>query len=343
MTHVFIFFAIVVILFSLMAVYFYKRTQHPLSEMVRKKVIFITMLIIFTVSSVSYFFWGNLQGWHHASTLEKEGLLLTQIHSGEVKDRLSQLQKRISLDPKDKLAWQSLIQQLSAMGQYQLVLKAIERYDSIHDTEDFVNLKVQSLYLVQGSITPDVEQLFEKLKERPQDHYLVNMIEGIESYKKNNKTKAKEHWQLALQEIPANHPDIEVIEKAIEEADLKHQVAKEPKVLLNVKVDVADNIEKDLKGSWYLWVIAKKQGERAPLAVFREVYQGQLPKQVVLTDQMAMLKDHQLEKGQTIEVTARLSRSNQAVIAKGDLWGREGIAVLGGNQKVAVVIDTLEE
>ncbi len=316
-------FLIIILSLAGIVVYLYQKSQHPLSDAVRLKVVLSMVSALLLLSTLSYALWGSFGGWYQKERWSAQGFLLTQIQEASTKEKLQRLQKRISASPEDKLAWQALINQLSAMGQFELVLKAIERYESIHGSEDFLGLKTQSLYLQTGKINDKVEKLFTVLTARPQESYLIDMIKGIDFYKKNRRAKALYHWRQALEQVPQNHPDRQTIVAAITEAEGRKEKNNKNELGIEIKVHVgiSETLKEKLADTrWYLWVIAKeKNGNPAPLAVHRAPLSS-LPATVVLTDQMAMMAGHSLKQGQEILLSARITRHQQVSIQSGDIY-----------------------
>lgn len=108
---------------------------------------------------------------------------------------------------------------------------------------------------------------------------------------------------------------------------------------LEVHVSASPALKARLDPKATVFVFARRpSGPPMPLAVAR-IKAADLPATVKLTDGMGMTPDLQLSSAKTVVVTARLSRSGEAIAHDGDLEGSASDVPTTGRQQVRVVID----
>jgi cytochrome c-type biogenesis protein CcmH len=96
-------------------------------------------------------------------------------------------------------------------------------------------------------------------------------------------------------------------------------------VTVTVSVDPA--FENTVSADDTVFVIARTaEGQGPPLAGVR-LRAGELPADVTLSDDNAMLEGHRLSGHEQVEVVARISRSGEATPRSGDLTGSRLVAV----------------
>ncbi|MBF0470114.1 MAG: c-type cytochrome biogenesis protein CcmI [Gammaproteobacteria bacterium] len=116
-------------------------------------------------------------------------------------------------------------------------------------------------------------------------------------------------------------------------------VAEGATIMVEVTLDPA--LSATLSDEMTLFVYAKAlNGPRFPLAAYRGSA-SELPLQVVLTEEMAMVAGASLANFSEVKVGARLSLSGDAITRSGDLLGEISPVSVGDNSSVAVVINTM--
>ena len=108
-----------------------------------------------------------------------------------------------------------------------------------------------------------------------------------------------------------------------------------------VKVDVtlAPELAQAVEGETTLFILAQAlNGPPMPLAVVRKQVKD-LPLSVTLSDAMAMMPTMKLSAFKEIKITARISKSGQAMSRPGDLFGEQAPVVVGDKTPVQIVIN----
>ena len=102
-------------------------------------------------------------------------------------------------------------------------------------------------------------------------------------------------------------------------------------------VSLAPSLARDAAPDDTVFVLARPVSGRMPLAVFRATVR-ELPLRFVLDDRMAMTPTMKISDMKELVVTARVSRSGNAITQPGDLAG-ESAPVAPGTHDLAIVID----
>ncbi len=240
-------------------------------------------------------------------------------------------------------------------------LYALKRADEAEPGREDVRFSYAQADIFKNNGEHTVESaaiLTQLLADRP-DHQGALMLSGVAAFNVGDYAKAIELWQqlLGLRQISDAKGDgqgIEVLKASI--ATAKQRLgesqavtsaigaSEEPaiKPALNIKVELASNLKKQLKDGSSLFVFVKaSQGPKIPLAVVRYT-DFKLPKIVHLDDALAMSADFKLSDFSEVIVTARISQQGKAQLFPGDMEGvTDAILLKPGLANVAVTIDRL--
>ena len=108
---------------------------------------------------------------------------------------------------------------------------------------------------------------------------------------------------------------------------------------IHVRVELASEFADDIDPGDTLFIIARdRQRQGPPLAVSR-ASAAVLPYEVTLDATMAMAPQYKLRLHDRVVVTARISRSGQAIAQVGDLQGDSEVVTVGEVERVVVAID----
>lgn len=111
---------------------------------------------------------------------------------------------------------------------------------------------------------------------------------------------------------------------------------------IKVSVSLDESLYEKVSVNDTLFIFAKAmQGPPMPLAAVRQ-QAGSLPVDVVLNDAMAMMPEMKLSKFETVKVAAIISKSGQAGMQPGDLFGEVSSVDVNTKQTVNVVINQIK-
>lgn len=160
------------------------------------------------------------------------------------------------------------------------------------------------------------------LKLAPQ-HNKALWLKASLAHEEHNYASALALWKKLRAVVPDSSPDAAIIDANINEAQSLVGVVTSDKtsnamaqVSGSVALDAA--IKSQVTSDMTLFVYAKATDSPAPVAAYRTTVKS-WPVKFVLDDTLAMMPTRKLSQYDTVMVSARLSRSGQAIAQTGDL------------------------
>jgi cytochrome c-type biogenesis protein CcmH len=195
----------------------------------------------------------------------------------------------------------------------------------------------------QGRFPPQARQLLDRaLTVTPDDAKALTLAGGAAFEAKDYRTAVR-HWErLALQVPPDSELGLALASGIGRARELARgaqppRAAPTPEAVLG-EVRLADGLKGKAAADDTVFIFARAaQGPRMPLAITRTRVKD-LPARFQLDNSMAMNQQLKLSAFQSVIVTARVSRTGNAVPQSGDLQG-ESAPVSPGAHGVSVVID----
>ena len=280
-----------------------------------------------------------------------------QITREQIEAMIAQVKQRLEREPDNAEGWAILARTHYAMGNFleaasaYAKLSALRVYDAdvLADYADALamsqgrNFAGQPMELVQRALTIDPTQ------------WKALAMAGAEAFDRKDYKAAIDYWQRLQDTAPSDSPIAKQIQGSIDQA---RELAGTPAIAQDKKGDVADSASSDRSSSGTIsgtvtlspsltskvrpddsvFVFARPaDGSRMPVAVVRARV-GELPLRFTLDDSRAMAPTAKISGLQDVIVTARVSRSGNAIPASGDLQSSAD-KVKVGSQGIAVVID----
>ena len=119
------------------------------------------------------------------------------------------------------------------------------------------------------------------------------------------------------------------------------QQAEGAKSSIIVNVSLSDELHKTFVNSDTLFIYARAMnGPKMPLALVK-MTAGDLPTTVTLDDSVSMMPSMTLSSMEQVEVIARISKSGQAVMQSGDIFGTVKSVKTNQSETVDIVISEL--
>ncbi|MBZ0106451.1 MAG: c-type cytochrome biogenesis protein CcmI [Sulfuricella denitrificans] len=275
---------------------------------------------------------------------------------------IAALEARLKSKPDDVAGWYMLARSYGATGQYG---EAVRVFAKVHEMlpEDS---GVLADYADAFAMTQDgnlqgkpLELIHQALKLNPQDEKALNLA-GSAAYQVKNFSRAAEYWRSLLKLLPPNDGYASEVRAAIEDAEKSASVSgldnlsamgpseRPVKEAAQVQTGVAAAVSGTVTVSRDLiariapedtvFIYAQMpEGPKMPIASLK-IEARQLPYHFRLDDSLAMTPNDKLSNHAEVMVSARVSKSGQAISQSGDLLGRVS-PVKPGQQDVAIVID----
>ncbi len=182
---------------------------------------------------------------------------------------------------------------------------------------------------------------------------------GLASYQLQNYKASVEYLEKLLQQVPSDQADVRIaLVKYLNDAKQKAGIEivddstssnksspamqvndNQSKIIVNVKL--GDEFHKKYVNSDTLFIYARAiNGSKMPLALVK-MTAGDLPTTVTLDDSVSMMPSMTLSSMEQVEVIARISKSGQAIMQSGDIFGSVQSVKTDQSKTVDVVISEL--
>lgn len=190
----------------------------------------------------------------------------------------------------------------------------------------------QAMFLRDGSkVSPAVADLVERVLKLEPDNTMALGLAGIDAFGRQDYLGAIKYWGRTIKLTGADAPGSQALNAGIERAaglffasggtQAQLDAARTGRQLI-VTVSLASNV--NVSPEQTVFVYARSwQGAKMPLAIAK-VKVSELPKQVLLTEAMAMTPAMSLGSVEQVELVARVSQDGTATAKAGDWQGSFG-------------------
>jgi len=190
----------------------------------------------------------------------------------------------------------------------------------------------QAMFLRDGNkMSPPISDLVEKVLKMEPDNTMALGLAGIDAFGKKDYVSAIKYWEHTVKLTGEDSPGSQALVAGIERAatlyfaeggtEASLAVARAGRQL-SINVSLAEGVE--ASPDQIVFVYARMwQGAKMPLAIAR-VPVSELPKRVLLTEEMAMTPAMSLGSVDNVEVVARISQDGTAAAKAGDWQGSFG-------------------
>ncbi len=153
---------------------------------------------------------------------------------------------------------------------------------------------------------------------------------GLAAYQLQDYKLSVKHFEKLVQQVPEDQIDVknalvkylnDAKQKAgVEVTQVEKSTEKGP-ASITVNVSLANNLAENIVNSDTLFIYARSMnGPKMPLALVK-MTAGDLPATVTLDDSVSMMPSMTLSSMEQVEVIARISKSGQAIMQSGDIFG----------------------
>jgi cytochrome c-type biogenesis protein CcmH len=267
----------------------------------------------------------------------------------QVEAMVAKLAERMKQNPDDPQGWAMLGRSYAVMRRFddaaQAYAQAAKRApDSPHVLTDYAD----ALAMARGqSLQGEPEALVLRALKIDPNHHKALALAGSAAMERNDAANAIPYWEKLATLIPPDGEMARDIQASIREARAMAQggakLAEQKAAASGVTgtVTLAPALQGKVSANDTLFVFARtagNDGPRMPLALLKRKA-GDLPLQFTLDDSMAMSPAGKLSASPKIIVSARISKSGEAMPRAGDLQGATS-PVNNPAQGLRIVIDT---
>ena len=276
-----------------------------------------------------------------------------------VQQAIRSLEQKLRDTPDDLPGWSMLGRSYLALGNFSRAVDAYERAYTLSkgaDADILVGYAEAQALAAGQQFDEDTMAFFVRAVQIDPHHERALWYAGFAAYHLHDYRSSVEYWERLLHQVPDDQPEARsALQTYLEDARQKagpgiavaRQKAgeavpsdKEPETAasIDVLVSLSPALQGSVADSDTLFVYARAlQGPPMPLALVR-MNAAALPARVTLDDTVAMIQEMTLSSMEQVEVIARISRSGQARMQAGDLYGSVQPVRTSGSSPVNIVI-----
>ncbi|MDD5241921.1 MAG: c-type cytochrome biogenesis protein CcmI [Sulfuricella sp.] len=293
-----------------------------------------------------------------ASRVEAEG-------QHDAAPMIAALEARLKKQPDDAAGWYMLARSYSSLGRYDDAARVFDKLIQLVPDDSSILAAYADVFAMTqgGNLQGKPQELINKaLKLNDKDELALNLA-GAAAYQAKDFARAAAYWRRLLKLIPADadyageiRAEADQAEKAAGGSSGSDNLARssgknggaakngQPRkgsaASISGTVTVAKDIAAKVSSTDTVFIFAQlPQGPKMPLASLK-IGAGQLPYRFTLDDSMAMTSNDNLSSHPEVIVSARISKTGEAMPHSGDLQGKTGV-VKPGQQGLSIVIDTI--
>jgi cytochrome c-type biogenesis protein CcmH len=241
----------------------------------------------------------------------------------QIEGMVERLAARLKENPDDAEGWKLLGRSYGALGRFgdsaEAYARAVARLP--RDAELLADFADALAMNNNQSLAGDPEKLLERALQLDPNSLKALALAGTAAAERGDFARAAALWQRMLPLVPADSEEARMIRANVEEAKAKAG----PAVKLAGTVSLAPRLKGKASPDDTVFIFARAaEGPRVPLAVLRKKVR-ELPASFTLDDSMAMAPGTTLSAFPRVVVSARISKSGNAIPQAGDLEGASGV------------------
>lgn len=291
----------------------------------------------------------------------------------ELNQMVNALAKRMENEPQNHEGWTQLGRAYALMQRFEEASKANRHAIAISPPNAQLLVdQADVLALIQGNVVRgEPERLIQQALQIDPRNIKALAMAGHVAFEQKNYSQAIEHWSKALQTAPQGSEWANMLESSLAQARRESQASVQtatqsaPEVAaapnnqvgqetgptdkdtntnpkLTGTIQLAPHLSQQVKPDDTLFIFARAaQGPRMPLAIVRAKAKD-LPMKFTLDDSTAMSPATRLSQFKEIVVTARISKTGEAMPQSGDLIGQSD-ALSNNTEGVKITINTIQK
>jgi cytochrome c-type biogenesis protein CcmH len=310
--------------------------DHEVAGSTKKTAIGLSIFVVL-LSSVLYFSLGDV------IRVAENGSAAPVTQEG-VEKMVSDFAARMEKEPGNLKGWVMLAQSYRILGRNQDAAKAYERAGDFIDSDpqllaDYADVLAAN---ANGSFVGKPLQLINKALKLDPNNLMALWLSGTASYNAGNYKDAIGAWERLAKQLPSDTDEARAIQGSIAEARSKGGIGSKPAPTAAGKeisglIELSPELKGKIKPGDVVMVIARKPGERMPVAVLKTPASS-FPMKFALNDALAMNPSAPLSQLSEASVEVRISKTGMAKPEAGDLISSAQTIKVGTNN-VRLLVD----
>ncbi len=310
------------------------------SVMGSSKITVISLCVFITILSAGFYF-----SLGDATRIAEKNTQQPMTQDG-VEKMITVFAAKMEQDPTNLQGWAMLARSYRILGRNQEAAKAYERSGNFIDSDpqllaDYADVLASN---ANGSFAGKPLKLINQALKLDPNNLLALWLSGTASYAAGNYKAAVQTWEKLAQQLPPGTEDARSIEASIAEARAKGGLTSQANVStkgISGKIEIAADIKSKVKSGDIVLVIARKPGERMPVAVLKTSV-SEFPMSFSLTDALAMNPSSPLSQLAEAAIEVRISKTGMAMPEAGDLISTPQTVKVGADN-IRLVIDQVRQ
>lgn len=302
-----------------------------------KKTIIGICLFVALLSAGFYFYFGD------ASRIAQKNAEKPMTQES-VEKMVAEFADKMEKEPDNLKGWAMLARSYRILGRNQEAAKAYARAGSFVDADpqllaDYADVLAAN---ANGNFAGKPQQLLNKALALDPNNLLALWLSGTAAFNAQNYQAAVQSWEKLAKQLPPDTDEARAIASSIAEARSKGGIAPVSAPIINNQgvsgqVGISSELQSKVKAGDTLMVIARKPGERMPVAVLKTAVTT-FPISFVLNDALAMSSNALISQLTEVSVEARISKTGMAMPESGDLIS-SAQTIKVGTKSVRLMID----
>jgi len=263
-----------------------------------------------------------------------------------VEKMVAEFATKMEKDPTNLQGWVMLARSYRILGRNEDAAKAYERAGNFIDSDpqllaDYADVLASN---ANGNFSGKPQKLINQALKLDPNNLMALWLSGTASYAVGNYKAAVQTWEKLAQQLPPGTEDARSIEASIADARAKGGLSAKASVNtkgISGKIEISADLKSKVKSGDIVMVIARKPGERMPVAVLKTSV-SEFPMDFSLTDALAMNPSALLSQLTEASIEVRISKTGMAKSEVGDLISAAQIVKVGANN-IRLVIDQVRQ
>ena len=298
-------------------------------------------LCIFVVLLSAGFYWSL----GDATRIAEQGAQQPMTQAS-VEKMVTEFAVKMEKDPSNLEGWVMLARSYRILGRNEDAAKAYERAGNFIDSDpqllaDYADVLAAN---ANGNFTGKPLKLINQALKLDPNNLMALWLSGTASYTTGNYKAAVQAWEKVAQQLPPETEESRSIQASIADARAKgglpSKTVAAPKGISG-KIEISADLKSKVKPSDILMVIARKPGERMPVAVLKTSV-AEFPMSFSLTDALAMNPSAPLSQLSDASIEVRISKTGMAKPEAGDLISSPQTVKVGASN-VRLVIERVRQ
>ena len=310
------------------------------SVMGSSKITVIGLCVFITVLSAGFYF-----SLGDATRIAEKNTEQPMTQEG-VEKMVTEFAAKMEKDPTNLQGWVMLARSYRILGRNEEAAKAYERAGNFIDSDpqllaDYADILASN---ANGNFSGKPQKLINQALKLDPNNLMALWLSGTASYTAGNYKAAVQTWEKLAQQLPPGTEDVRSIEASIADARAKGGLSAQASVNtkgISGKIEISADLKSKVKSGDIVMVIARKPGERMPVAVLKTSV-SEFPMNFSLTDALAMNPSAPLSQLSEASIEVRISKTGMAKPEVGDLISAVQIVKVGANN-IRLVIDQVRQ